>query len=471
LLEPARSAGGQRRYRAADAAKVRDVLALVEEGWSRADAARAVASRDPVPDVETSVLDALPDGVVVTDAAYKILYANPALVGLLETTRQELEGGRGFQHVEDEIQGQLVVEAFQALRRGEQLEYDLSVRTGDDGRKVLGVAAGPLLAADGSYRGAVGVLRDVTATREAERQLEFRGRLLDAVGEAIIAMNLDGVVEYWSPSAQAQFGWSAAEVIGHHIRDFAPEEVVEAIAATAAPVRSGVVSSQEVRIRRRDGTPIDVSLTLAPVTDHTGAGGALIGVIAVGVDVTERKRIEEDALARAAQHEVVAALSQWALAEEDVDELLEHAVVGVSRALGADSIAIVERLPGADELRVRASLGQGEDDGTTGRLSRPFRSHAAFTIKAQRPVVVEDFELERRFGRGPFGGERSAASGACVPIRGSGDLRGALCVHATSRRTYAPHEITFLESVANICGLSMHADRMQARLAALAERA
>jgi GAF domain-containing protein len=107
----------------------------------------------------------------------------------------------------------------------------------------------------------------------------------------------------------------------------------------------------------------------------------------------------------------------------------------------------------------------------SGRLSRPFRSHAAFTIKAQRPVVVENFTLERRFGRGPLGGERSAASGVCVPIRGAAGAGGALCVHTSSQRTFRPHEVSFLESVANICGLSLRADRMQARIAELAERA
>ena len=369
LFSPRRSAGGQRRYSNADVARVAEVLGLVETGWSRAAAARAVAGRRAAPAV-----------------------------------------------------------------------------------------------ADGSDQDAVGVGRAAAASRDLARQLEFHGRLLDAVGEAVVAFDRAGYVRYWSPSAQRLFGWSAETVLGLDIRSFAPPDVVESMSEATARALEGERSAHEVRASRPDGTVLDVMLTLSPFTD---ADGELAGVIALGVDITDRKRAEDEARERAAHSEVVAALTQWALAGHDVDRLLEQAAVGVSRALEAEHVAIVEAVPGSDELRVRAALGAGAGSG--GRLSRPFRSHAAFTITSRRPVVVEDFETEPRFDRGPLSGERSAASGLCVPIQGDAEMLGALCVHAAALRSYTSSEVTFLQSVANVCGLALHGGRMQARIQALAE--
>ena len=61
-------------------------------------------------------------------------------------------------------------------------------------------------------------------------------------------------------------------------------------------------------------------------------------------------------------------------------------------------------------------------------------------------------------------GEQRAASGVCVPIEDVDGVRGALCVHASTPRTFTPNEVGFLQSVANICGLSLHLAHMQSQL-------
>ena len=215
LLRPTRTAGGQRRYGPDDIRRVEIVLDLERQGWSRADAARTVGKHGhaPQPPLDTSLFDALPVGVVVTDAAQRIAYINNALADLLESDLDTLRGEPGFEHLDEHEQRQ-AQDAFDRLRQGEQLAYDLRVRARSGKQLILGVSAGPLFGPDGSYRGAVGIMQDVTTIRETDRQLELHARLLHAVGETVVATDLTGHVLYWSPAAERQSGFRADEVIG-----------------------------------------------------------------------------------------------------------------------------------------------------------------------------------------------------------------------------------------------------------------
>ena len=77
-----------------------------------------------------------------------------------------------------------------------------------------------------------GTAQDVTERKQAEEQLRFQADLLDAVGEAVIATDLDGTVIYWGPGAEELYGWRAQEAQGRKIMDADPDG---ARAATTPP--------------------------------------------------------------------------------------------------------------------------------------------------------------------------------------------------------------------------------------------
>jgi PAS domain S-box-containing protein len=64
--------------------------------------------------------------------------------------------------------------------------------------------------------------RDITGRKRAEEQIRFQRRLLDAVGQAIIATDLQGKIIYWNRAAKELYGWSAEEVMGHPIVEVTP---------------------------------------------------------------------------------------------------------------------------------------------------------------------------------------------------------------------------------------------------------
>jgi PAS domain S-box-containing protein len=108
--------------------------------------------------------------------------------------------------------------------------------------------------------------------------------------DAIISKNLNGVITSWNKSAERIFGYAAEEAIGQHITLVIPPERHAEESEILARLRRGerVEHFHTVR-RRKDGSLLDVSLTISPVRD---ASGRVIGASKVARDVTAQKQVE-----------------------------------------------------------------------------------------------------------------------------------------------------------------------------------
>ena len=142
---------------------------------------------------------------------------------------------------------------------------------------------------------------DVTKRKEAEDQLRFQARLLDAVGQAIIAVDLQGDVVYWNRRAEELYGWSAQEAMGRPVTELVvSEDLQERAAEIRAELRAGKSWSGEFAVRRKDGSSFLALVTDTPVRDERGD---LVGIIGVSTDLTERKKAEEELQALQREYE------------------------------------------------------------------------------------------------------------------------------------------------------------------------
>ena len=125
---------------------------------------------------------------------------------------------------------------------------------------------------------------------------------------AIIAHEPDGTILLWNPAAERIFGWTAEEVLGRHI-PFVPEARMEEHRALLERALSGeTLTGLDLDRVRSDGSPVEVSLSTAPMRDLRGEVVAVMGVLE---DVTERRReqreraelLEREREARAAAEE------------------------------------------------------------------------------------------------------------------------------------------------------------------------
>ena len=133
--------------------------------------------------------------------------------------------------------------------------------------------------------------RDTTVRKRAEEQIRFQRRLLDAVGQAIIATDLQGRIIYWNQAAEELYGWTTEEVMGHPIVEVTPsEELLERAEEIMVELRAGRSWTGEFVVRRKDGSTFPAMVTDSPVYDEQGT---LVSIIGVSTDLTELKKAEE----------------------------------------------------------------------------------------------------------------------------------------------------------------------------------
>ena len=114
--------------------------------------------------------------------------------------------------------------------------------------------------------------------------------IVESADEAIASKTLDGVVTSWNPAAEKLFGYAAGEIIGRPISILAAPGREDEMPAILERIRRGEkVDHFETVRRRRDGSLVEISLTVSPIRDESGQ---IIGASKIARDITEGKRAE-----------------------------------------------------------------------------------------------------------------------------------------------------------------------------------
>jgi PAS domain S-box-containing protein len=186
------------------------------------------------------------------------------------------------------------------IRAGERVDHMDTVRLRKDGQPVqISLTVSPVRDADGRVIGASKIARDITERKRLEQanvdQLNA-ARLLSAIvdssDDAIISKSLEGMIQSWNAAAERLFGYTAAEAIGQHISILIPADRLSEESAIIAQIKAGerVDHMDTVRLRK-NGQPVQISLTVSPVRD---ANGRVVGASKIARDITERKRLEDE---------------------------------------------------------------------------------------------------------------------------------------------------------------------------------
>ena len=222
------------------------------------------------------ILESITDAFFSLDQEWRFAYVNHQAEVLLDSSREDLVGERIW---EDST---FYPQYRWAVAEGETASFEAYYPPVE---KWFSVRAYP------SDSGLSVYFQDVTERKQAEEKLRFQARLLDAVGEAVIALDMEGRVLYWNRAAEEMYGWSSEEAMGSRLTEMAvPESLWGRAEGIAALVREGREWTGEFVVRRKDGTTFPVEGTSTPVFEEDGE---FVGVIGVLRDITNRKEAEE----------------------------------------------------------------------------------------------------------------------------------------------------------------------------------
>ncbi|WP_010583604.1 hybrid sensor histidine kinase/response regulator [Schlesneria paludicola] len=236
------------------------------------------------------------DAVITTDASGKIVLFNPVaerLTGWCSevATDETLES---VFRVLNEITRQPLENPVEVvLREGRTVSRrdHLVLIAADAGEKPIEFSAAPIRGKDGAIVGIAIVFRDVLEIRQA---LDVRLRLaaiVESTDDAIVSLDLEDKVVSWNEAAERLYGYRAEEMLGKPLTNIVPDDLTDELIVIQQKLRDGDrVNLYETARLRKDGTRIDVSLTISPLRT---ADGRIVGCSKIARDISQRKRMEQ----------------------------------------------------------------------------------------------------------------------------------------------------------------------------------
>ncbi|MGH9244981.1 MAG: sensor domain-containing protein [Acidimicrobiales bacterium] len=439
--------------------------------------------------VATNLLDdPIVDGVIVTcrdisdrvraeEATHRLAelmaQSNDAIIGFdLEGRITAWNAGaqRSYGYRAEEVMGQHASVLsfpgteydFEALlarvRAGGPLHYE-SVRRRKDGSAVhLAVALSPVRDASGTVVGLSGIGRDMTDQVRARSAHQRLAALAEASSDAIIGATLDGTITSWNRGAERLLGYSAADIVGERASRLAPGATGDELIREWAAPADGASRYYEAPLVRKDGSDVEVAVTVSPVHNEVDR---VVAVSAVARDISDQKRAERELRSRTAQQEALARLSAQALAGAKLEELYAEAVKMVATTLVLDAAQVLELDPPDRRIVQVAAYGWPVHDG---RLEYPDEEIAGWRdlVLAQRePFVVDDLRTETRFTVSEKARSTEVVSVASARIEGSSELPlGLVSAMSFSPRRFSDDDLTFLQAAANVIGVAIERRRV-----------
>ncbi|WP_131537751.1 PAS domain S-box protein [Pedobacter nototheniae] len=184
------------------------------------------------------------------------------------------------------------VNILNKLKQGIRIDLFETQRLTKNGQLIdVSLTISPILDQFGNITGLSKIAKDLTVERNEERISNVLVAIIDSSDDAIVSKNLDGIITSWNHSAERIFGYSAHEIIGKSILTIIPPDRYEEEPKILAQLRQGIrVDHFETRRLRKDGTLVDVSLTISPIKDHHNN---VIGLSKIARDISDKKREEQ----------------------------------------------------------------------------------------------------------------------------------------------------------------------------------
>lgn len=238
-----------------------------------------------------AVWESASDAMALTDADGVLLDVNPAYCALYGLSRDALVGQSVAVVLPPEGREQAEAQYREAFAQPDPAPAHESNIPRPDGTERWVESRYAFLTDQAGRRVAMlSVIRDVTEHRQASATRARLAAIVESSDDAIVSKSLDGVIMSWNASAERLFGYAAAEAVGRPITMIIPPDRIDEEPDILDRIRRGERIDHFETIRQhKDGTPLDISLTVSPIVDDRGR---IVGASKIARDITERRMLE-----------------------------------------------------------------------------------------------------------------------------------------------------------------------------------
>jgi PAS domain S-box-containing protein len=304
------------------------------------------------------------------------------------------------------------------------------------------------------------------ARMQAESSRQRLAAIVEASEDAIVSKSLDGIVESWNRGAERLFGYVAHEVIGKPITIIIPPERRGEEPSILDCVRLGRrVEPYETLRRRKDGSLVDVSLTVSPVKD---ASGRIVGASKIARDISERKRTE--ALMASQRQALEMAASRTPLME--VLDFLARAAESHSRQASRVAIHLLDPTGQSFERTAAPSLPSGYASAVDGMGIASAAVPCCIAASSRKRVVVSDVAASNEFPTfAEFALPLGIRSGWSIPILSSlGQVLGTVAHYYGHVRAADSRDDMLGDIIARTAGIIIERTQAEEAIARSEER-
>jgi PAS domain S-box-containing protein len=336
--------------RARAAEKEREELVAQQAGLTEAK-----LSRDRI----EAILSVMPAAVYVCDERGGITFFNQRAAELWgripdpDVNEEQFSGSFRLWQADGSLLPHAETPMALAIRTGAGCRNQELIIERPSGSKIaVNVNIEALFDADGRRCGAINVFQDVTDLKEAEAASRRLAAIVESSDDAIISTDLNGVITSWNRGAERLLGYPAEEIIGQSVSVLLPSDRNNEEPGIIYRIREGErIDHYETVRQRKDGSLVEVSLTVSPIKD---GGGRIIGVSKIARDISQRKRAEE--ALRKAKDELAT-----------TNEELERKVTERTAALRREQAARLKHLE--DQKSLEEQLRQAQKMESIGTLA------------------------------------------------------------------------------------------------------
>lgn len=329
-----------------------------------------------------------------------------------------------------------------------------------------------------------GYIRDISERREAEALQQRLAAIVESSDDAILSKDRDLIIRSWNVGAERLYGWAPEEAIGQPITIIIPAhrsgeetELLERV------LRDERVEHFETQRLRKDGSLVDVSLTVSPLREP---GGQIVGASVIGRDISESKRVELERaeLLRLEQEarlqteraerrasflaEAQAVLSSSLdfeltlrnLAELSVPQVADWCAIDIVRADGSlERLTLVHVDPGKQRLAAEIERRYPQPPSTDRGALRAVTTGKSQLIAEIPPELIQDAAHDEEHAR--LIEKLGLRSAMIVPLVGRDRAIGAITfVSAESNLIYDEDDLALAEDLAARAGVAVENARL-----------